>query len=124
MASQRALLDGAGGAFFFTVFRVPITIPETNIDIQLMEDILHQLIGSLSDYLQGFIHPRWLAGFLPSTVAPENGWLEDDCFLLGGFVLDFQGRLVRFTEGHFVSKDHQLKRRISWGHCSCDIPKY
>ena len=33
-----------------------------------MEKILHQLIGSLSHYLQGFIHPRWLAGFLPSTV--------------------------------------------------------
>ena len=25
----------------------------------LMEEILHQLIGSLSHYLQGFIHPRW-----------------------------------------------------------------
>ncbi len=24
-----------------------------------MEEILHQLIGSLSHYLQGFIHPRW-----------------------------------------------------------------
>ena len=34
-----------------------------------MEEILHQLIGSLSHYLQGFIHPRWLAGFLPSTVS-------------------------------------------------------
>ena len=27
--------------------------------ILLMEEILHQLIGSLSHYLQGFIHPRW-----------------------------------------------------------------
>ena len=27
-----------------------------------MEEILHQLIGSLSHYLQGFIHPRWLFG--------------------------------------------------------------
>ena len=26
----------------------------------LMEKILHQLIGSLSHYLHGFIHPRWL----------------------------------------------------------------
>ena len=26
---------------------------------------------------------NWLAGFQPSTVAPENGWLEDDPFLLG-----------------------------------------
>ena len=25
----------------------------------LMEEILQQLIGSLSHYLQGFIHPRW-----------------------------------------------------------------
>ena len=25
-------------------------------------------VGSLSHYLQGFIHPRWWAGFLPSTV--------------------------------------------------------
>ena len=24
-----------------------------------MEEILHQLTGSLSHYLQGFIHPRW-----------------------------------------------------------------
>ena len=37
--------------------------------ILLMEEILHQLIESLSHYLEGFIHPRWLGmGFLPSTV--------------------------------------------------------
>ena len=28
-------------------------------EILLMEEILHQFIGSLSHYLQGFIHPRW-----------------------------------------------------------------
>ena len=28
-------------------------------DILLMEEILHQLIGSLSHYLQGFIHINW-----------------------------------------------------------------
>ena len=33
-------------------------IPKTYI-ILLMEEILHQLMGSLSLYLQGFIHPRW-----------------------------------------------------------------
>ena len=27
--------------------------------ILLMEEILHQMIGSLSPYLQGFTHPRW-----------------------------------------------------------------
>ena len=25
--------------------------------------------GSLSDYLHRFLHPRWLAGFFPSTVS-------------------------------------------------------
>ena len=33
-----------------------------------MEEILHQLIGS---YSQGFIHLRWLARFLPSTLSCE-----------------------------------------------------
>ena len=32
----------------------------TNSMILLMEEILHQLIGSLSHHLQGGIHPRWL----------------------------------------------------------------
>ena len=27
-----------------------------------MEEILHQLIGSFSLYLQGFTHPKWLFG--------------------------------------------------------------
>ena len=40
----------------------------SNVVIQLMEEILHQLIGGVSHYLQGFTHPRWLVGFLPSTV--------------------------------------------------------
>ena len=36
----------------------------------LMEEILHQLIGRLCQYLQGFIHPTWLGmGFQPSTVS-------------------------------------------------------
>ena len=38
-----------------------------------MAEILHQLIGGLSHYLQGFIHPRWLAGFQPSTVSHQAG---------------------------------------------------
>ena len=40
----------------------------SNVVIQLMEEILHQLIGSVFHYLQGFMHPRWLVGFLASTV--------------------------------------------------------
>ena len=38
--------------------------------ILLMAEILHQLIGSSSHYIfVGFLHPRWLAGFQPSTVS-------------------------------------------------------
>ena len=37
-------------------------------EILLIEEILHQLIGSLSHYLQGFWYMPGGAGFLPSTV--------------------------------------------------------
>ena len=32
---------------------------QTRASVLLVAEILHQLIGSLSQYLQGFIHPRW-----------------------------------------------------------------
>ena len=48
-----------------------------------MEEILHQLIGSLSHYLPGFIHPRQcrISSINRSTFF-SNGWLEDDPFIL------------------------------------------
>ena len=39
------------------------TSKQTNI--LSMEEILHQLVGSLSRYLQGFIAPRWSCSFFP-----------------------------------------------------------
>ena len=33
-------------------------------------------VGSLSQYLKGFIHPRWLAGFLPSTLGGGGFFLK------------------------------------------------
>ncbi len=53
-----------------------------------MEEILHQLIGSLSHYLQGFIHPGGCLGYLPSTVLPV--WV----LLLGG-----DDRLTHMCQG-------------------------
>ena len=38
----------------------------------LMEEILHPLIRIISNSLQGFFHPRSLAGFLPSTVGKKS----------------------------------------------------
>ena len=43
----------------------------------LMEEILHQLISTLSYDLLGFIHPGG-AGFLPSTVLPIYVGVELD----------------------------------------------
>ena len=64
-----------------------------------MEAILHQLIGSLSHYLQALIHPRWLAGFQPSIVVFQKtnsivsavfGFFSSPCFVglkMGDFPL-------------------------------------
>ena len=41
--------------------------------ILLMEEILHQLIGSLYHYLQGFIHPRWCG------ISSINSIMLDNC---------------------------------------------
>ena len=60
---------------------------ESNI-IPLMEEILHQLIGSVSRYLQGFINSRWLFGIssINSSITSlgKHGLkkaLRDDCWL-------------------------------------------
>ena len=36
-----------------------------------MEEILHQLIGNLSHYLQGFIHPRWCRISSINSIKPK-----------------------------------------------------
>ena len=53
------------------------------IPILLMEEILHQLIYSLSHYLQGLCIPGG-AGFLPSTVPSMYGIFTYICFILYG----------------------------------------
>ena len=49
-----------------------------------MEDILHQLIGSLSHHLQGFLHPSWCRiSSINSTNAPpftDLLWICDENF--------------------------------------------
>ena len=46
---------------------------------------------------------------LPETnVAPENGWLEYDCFLSGRGMAYFQGRAVRFREGQVPAFEGQV----------------
>ena len=67
-------------------------------EILLMEEILHQLIGSLSHYLQilqGFIHPRWCRISSINSTA-----LERDIF--GGYSEVLAGNVVpAFTWNSF-----------------------
>ena len=50
------------------------------VNILLMGEMLHQLIGSLSHYLKRFMHARWLFGIsstnsidqIPSRMRPEK----------------------------------------------------
>ena len=47
----------------------------------LMAEILHQLIGGLSHYLQGFGHPRWLFGISSHQQYVNFQW----CFFVNSF---------------------------------------
>ena len=55
-------------------------------NILLMEDILHQLIGSLSQYLRGLVHPGWRSStnsMLKKTIRLKwivASWHQTDAF--------------------------------------------
>ena len=46
--------------------------------ILLMAEILHQLIGSFSPHLQGFIHRRWCRSSAINSTSPKNHKKFDD----------------------------------------------
>ena len=52
------------------------------LKILLMDEILHQFLGSLSHYLQGFIHPRWcrISSINSITLCIQTpwGWMYSD----------------------------------------------
>ena len=81
-------------------------------------------VGNLSQYLQGFIDPRWLAGFLPSTVPTQTyhflcgifltpsrllpSSIEFSCFIFSQSVLFLLFSFfvfLRDTPGFFKSKN-------------------
>ena len=78
-----------------------MTLPETNILLMVQKSGDHQLsLVVFSHYLPGFYTSQLvIAGILPSTVAPENGWLENE-FHFGAKKPIFRGELaVTFKEG-------------------------
>ena len=64
-------------------------------------------VGSLSHYLQGFVHPRWLARFLPSTVC---------CliFLLAmGLLVALDSDFLHFMPFHSITSEIIKSKRSS-----------
>ena len=53
---------GLSSIFVFIISGVKLENMFETTNILLMEEILHQLLCSLSHYLQGFIHSRWFFG--------------------------------------------------------------
>ena len=60
------ICSNIGAAGFFNNGGCHVCTKQT-APLLLTEEILHQLIGSFSHYLQGFIHPRWLFGISSIT---------------------------------------------------------
>ena len=70
--------NGLELCFFFHVSQMGYFFPiseetlKNSLKLLLMAEILHQFIGSLSHYLQGFSTIPGGAGFQPSTVSPRS----------------------------------------------------
>ena len=90
-----------------------------SVVILLMEEILHQLIGSLSHYLQGFIHLRWCRISEPSAVVLHSWllWLAGET--TEGMVTYEHWVAHRFTGCWCIKTLHDLTTTLSitgmWG---------
>ena len=72
-----------------------------------MEEILHQLIGTLARYLQGFLHPRWcrISAINSSKKNPPDFFNKNYTFLQ---MADVPLRFVRLPEGYPVGESISL----------------
>ena len=88
-----------------------IRSPVSSGTILLMEEVLHQLIGSLSYYLQGFINPRWCR-FLPSTA-----WYT--CPICAGFLR----QLSPFQRPNLESQGYHFFATSPHGQAGKPVPR-
>ena len=96
---MRSVLDCSGSDETDPKAEVPRT--DNNPMILLMEEILHQLIGRLSHYLQGFIHPRWCR---ISAINSRMAWMPTFVFFCGSWTFALQ-TLQKFYPFFFHAKD-------------------
>jgi len=97
------------------------------MDIRLMEEILHQLIGSLSHYLQGLVYLRWCRmssnnSIMVTSLASvwnQSPW-EKLCGLASDFFLNGHALVRSATNGRKSVLVCALHLATSTGHCSCD----
>ena len=73
--SEYITVVGVGGSSNRMAARSPTVIRQALAVILFIEEILHQLIDSLSHYLQGFVHPRWcrISAISSSSTVRSNG---------------------------------------------------
>ena len=85
-----------------------------------MEEILHQLIGSLSHYLQGLYIPGG-SGFLPSTVVVSQIWFISNPNPWGVKMIQF-GRLLILCHPRVASTTTREMKRGSFGSAKTALP--
>ena len=80
-----------------------------------MAEVLHQLIGSFSHYLQGFVHRRWCRNSAINSTSPKSHKKFDDVPNFQPVILSFPGTvgLPKFRDPvsgpHFLWHIHSLK---------------
>jgi len=78
-------------------------------EVLLMEEILHQLIGSSSHSLQGFMHPRWCRISAINRMTGRLGLLGSFHFHVLAARLVLGGKLHRLGATQQIRRENQLR---------------
>ena len=73
-----------------------------------MEEILHQLIGSLSYYLQGFLHQQYKEYEIWAYLRMQASWIDGTLFSF----LPVVGPVVSFQNNTLISQ-HDRSKKLS-----------
>ncbi len=86
-------------------------------NLLLMEELLHQLIGSLSHYLQGFIYPRWCRISGINSMTNINA-ISTSC--TGRLIFNNSTSSKDFKGRPYICKPQNRKRRFNmWPRVIC-----
>ena len=97
---------GCFGGWWRSYPTIPLKQKDSTAFLLLMEEFLHQLGDSLSHYLQGFIHIRWLIGIssINSTKKKKLKILSGQLQIRShGKSLSFLGKYHQNYRGHYMT---------------------